>query len=102
VIKRVREWWIYWRYRNITRRWQLLRPRLMRLRRGAQVPVGTARARGTAMYTPYRNRNARGLGFVAASAAVLAVINYLINPPIALDILLFAGMAYAYIQYGGV
>ena len=36
MFKRLSEWWLYWRYRNITRRWQLLRPRLQRWAESAQ------------------------------------------------------------------
>ena len=104
MFKRLREWWIYWRYRNITRRWQLLRPRLMRLRRQPQMPGSPMRprARGTAMYAPTRSSNARGLLFLTVSAAVLAVVNTLLGPSLVLDVILFAGMAYAYIQYARV
>lgn len=101
VFKGLREWWMYWRYRNITRRWQLLKPRL-RLRRQAPVNMGSFRPRGAAAYMPTRRGNGRGLLFVAAVAAVLAVVNALLNPPFALDILLLAGMTYAYLQFGGV
>ena len=100
MIKRLRIWWMYWRYRNITRRWQLLKPRL-RLRHQPHVRA-TPRARGTAMYMPTRSRNARGLLFVAVTAAVLAVVNALVGPSFPhfwLDVLLFAGMAFAYMQY---
>lgn len=102
MFKRLREWWIYWRYRNITRRWQLLRPRLLRLRRPPQMNGSPARARGTAMYVRTRGSNARGLAFVTVAAAVLAVVNYLLGPQLLLDVVLFAGMAYAYIQYARV
>jgi hypothetical protein len=97
VIKRLRIWWMYWRYRNITRRWQLLKPRL-RLRHQPHVRAAP-RARGTAMYMPTRSSNARGLIFVAVAAAVLAVVNALLGPHFWLDVLLFAGMAFAYMQY---
>jgi hypothetical protein len=104
VIKRLRIWWMYWRYRNITRRWQLLKPRL-RLRHQPHVRA-TPRVRGTAMYMPTRSSNARGLIFVAVAAAVLAVVNALVEqyvgpsfPHFWLDVLLFAGMAFAYMQY---
>ena len=97
MIKRLRIWWMYWRYRNITRRWQLLKPRL-RLRHQPHVRAAP-RARGTAMYMPTRSRNARGLIFVAVAAAVLAVVNALLGPHFWLDVLLFAGMAFAYMQY---
>jgi hypothetical protein len=104
VIKRLRIWWMYWRYRNITRRWQLLKPRL-RLRHQPHVRA-TPRVRGTAMYMPTRSSNARGLIFVAVAAAVLAVVNALVEqyvgpsfPHFWLDLLLFAGMAFAYMQY---
>ena len=94
---------MYWRFRNITRRWQLLKPRL-RLRR--QPHIRTApRARGTAMYMPTRSNHARGLIFVAVAAAVLAVVNALLGPSFPsfwLDVVLFAGMAYAYMQYSHV
>ena len=97
MFKSVREWWMYWRFRNITRRWQLLKPRL-RLRR--QPHMRTApRARGTAMYMPTRSSHARGLIFVAVAAAVLAVVNALLGQIFWLDVLLFAGMAFAYMQY---
>ena len=95
MIKRLRIWWMYWHYRNITRRWQRLKPRLRH-----QPHVRTApRARGTAMYMPTRSSNARGLLFVAVAAAVLAVVNALLGPHFWLDVLLFAGMAFAYMQY---
>ena len=97
MIKRLRIWWMYWRYRNITRRWQLLKPRL-RLRHQPHVRAAP-RARGTAMYMPTRSSNARGLIFVAVAAAVLAVVNALLGPHFWLDVLLFAGMAFAYMQY---
>ncbi|HKO24488.1 MAG TPA: hypothetical protein VJY65_07065 [Chloroflexota bacterium] len=100
MIKRLRIWWMYWRYRNITRRWQLLKPRL-RLRHQPHVRAAP-RARGTAMYMPTRSSNARGLLFVAVAAAVLAVVNVLVGPSFPhfwLDVLLFAGMAFAYMQY---
>ena len=100
MIKRLRIWWMYWRYRNITRRWQLLKPRL-RLRHQPHVRAAP-RARGTAMYMPARSSNARGLIFVAVAAAVLAVVNVLLGPSFPhfwLDVLLFAGMAFAYMQY---
>ncbi len=102
MFKRLREEWIYWRYRNITRRWQLLRPRLMRLRRRPAVSVGSARARGTAMYSTTRPGNARGLVFAAVAAAILTVVNTLIGTYFWLDLALFAGMAYAYTQYAGI
>ena len=98
MIKRLRIWWMYWRYRNITRRWQRLKPRLR-----PQPHIRAApRARGTAMYMPTRSSNARGLIFVAVAAAVLAVVNALVGPSfphVLLDVLLFAGMAFAYMQY---
>ena len=100
MIKRLRIWWMYWRYRNITRRWQLLKPRL-RLRHQPHVRAAP-RARGTAMYMPTRSSNARGLLFVTVAAAVLAVVNALVGPSVPhfwLDVLLFAGMAFAYMQY---
>ena len=101
MIKRLRIWWMYWRYRNITRRWQLLKPRL-RLRHQPHVRAAP-RARGTAMYMPTRSTShARGLIFVAVVAAVLAVVNALVGPSFPhfwLDVLLFAGMAFAYMQY---
>ena len=100
MIKRLRIWWMYWRYRNITRRWQLLKPRL-RLRHQPHVRAAP-RMRGTAMYMPTRSSNARGLLFVAVTAAVLAVVNALLGPSFPhfwLDVLLFAGMAFAYMQY---
>jgi hypothetical protein len=101
VIKRLRIWWMYWRFRNITRRWQLLKPRL-RLRHQPHVRAAP-RARGTAMYMPTRSTShARGLIFVAVVAAVLAVVNALVGPSVPhfwLDVLLFAGMAFAYMQY---
>ena len=97
MIKRLRIWWMYWRYRNITRRWQRIKPRL-RLRHQPHVRAAP-RARGTAMYMPTRSRNARGLIFVAVAAAVLAVVNALLGSHFWLDVLLFAGMAFAYMQY---
>ena len=100
MIKRLRIWWMYWRFRNITRRWQLLKPRL-RLRHQPHVRAAP-RARGTAMYMPTRSSNARGLIFVAVVAAVLAVVNALVGPSFPhfwLDVLLFAGMSFAYMQY---
>ena len=101
MIKRLRIWWMYWRFRNITRRWQLLKPRL-RLRHQPHVRAAP-RARGTAMYMPTRSTShARGLIFVAVVAAVLAVVNALVGPSFPhfwLDVLLFAGMAFAYMQY---
>lgn len=104
MIKRLRIWWMYWRYRNITRRWQRLKPRL-RLRHQPHVRA-TPRVRGTAMYMPTRSSNARGLIFVAVAAAVLAIVNALVEqyvgpsfPSFWLDVLLFAGMAFAYMQY---
>ena len=97
MIKRLRIWWMYWRYRNLTRRWQRLKPRL---RLWHQPHVRAApRARGTSMYMPTRSRNARGLLFVTVAAAVLAVVNALLGPHFWLDVLLFAGMAFAYMQY---
>lgn len=101
MFKRLREEWLYWRYRNITRRWLLLKPRL-RARR--QPPVGTAtRARGTAMFYQTRVGSPRGLVFVALAAAVLAVFNTLLGRQGVdlLDIVLFVAMAYAYTQYSG-
>jgi hypothetical protein len=98
VIKRLRIWWMYWRYRNITRRWQRLKQRLRHQPHVRAAP----RARGTAMYMPTRSSNARGLIFVAVAAAVLAVVNALVGPSVPhfwLDVLLFAGMAFAYMQY---
>jgi hypothetical protein len=89
---------MYWRYRNITRRWQRLKPRLWHQPHVRAAP----RARGTAMYMPTRSSNARGLIFVAVVAAVLAVVNALVGPSVPhfwLDVLLFAGMAFAYMQY---
>ena len=102
VFKRLREEWLYWRYRNITRRWLLLKPRL-RARRH-QPSVGTApRARGTAMFYQTRVGTARGLVFVVLAAAVLAVVNTLLHQQGVywLDIVLFVAMAYAYTQYSG-
>ena len=52
--------------------------------------------------TESRSSNARGLLFVAVAAAVLAVVNALLGPHFWLDVLLFAGMAFAYMQYGRV
>lgn len=75
---------------------------MLRLRRQPQMHGSPARARGTAMYMPTRNRNGRGLAFVTVAAAVLAVVNHLLGPQFLLDVILFAGMAYAYIQYAGV
>ena len=95
MIKRLRIWWMYWRYRNVTRRWQLLKPRLRRQPHIRAAP----RARGTAMYMPTRSSNARGLIFVAVAAAVIAVVNALLGQILWLDVLLFAGMACAYMQY---
>lgn len=103
MFKRLREEWLYWRYRNITRRWQLLRPRLMRLRlrRQPQFNSGAARMRGTAMYMPTRSANTRGLVFVAVAAAVLAVVNTFtfVRGSFWLDVLIFAALAYGYVQY---
>lgn len=102
VFKRLREEWLYWRYRNITRRWQLLRPRLMRLRHQPQINRSAARMRGTAMYMPTRSSNGRGLAFVAVAAAVLAVVNVLLPSTVAsfwLDLVIFAALAYGYMQY---
>ena len=102
MFKRLREEWLYWRYRNITRRWQLLRPRLLRLRRQPQINRSTARMRGTAMYMPTRSSNNRGLAFVAVVAAVLAVVNsFLLRTasPTWPDLIIFAVLAYGYIQY---
>jgi hypothetical protein len=51
---------------------------------------------------PTRSSNARGLLFVTVAAAVLAVVNALVGPSVPhfwLDVLLFAGMAFAYMQY---
>ena len=97
MIKRLRIWWMYWRYRNITRRWQRLKPRL-RLRHQPHVRAAP-RMRGTAMYMPTRSSNARGLIFVAVAAAVIAVVNALLGQILWLDVLLFVGMAFAYMQY---
>jgi len=104
LIKRLREEWLYWRYRNITRRRQLLQARL-RTRFRRQPSMSSAfrpRARGTAMYMPARSGNARGLLFVAAAAAVLAVFNTFVISNLWLNLLLLAGMAYAYIRTGNV
>ena len=101
MFKGLREWWMYWRYRNVTRRWQLLKPRL-HWRRPAPVNTSAFRPRGAAMYMPTRRGNGRGLLFVTGVSAILAVVNALLRPPFALDILLLAGLTYAYLQYGGV
>jgi hypothetical protein len=106
LIKRLREEWLYWRFRNITRRRQLLQARLRtRLRR--QPSAGRAfRARGTAVYMPTRSSYGRGLLFVAAAAAVLALVDYVLgaglHPPFLVNTLLLAGLAYAYIRTGNV
>jgi hypothetical protein len=102
VIKRLREEWLYWRYRNITRRRQLLQARLRtRLRR--QPSVSRAfRARGTAMYTTQGARNGRGLLFVAVVSLVLTVVNIFLVTSLWLDLALIAGMGYAYIKLGRV
>lgn len=105
MIKRLQEWWMYWRYRNITRRWQLLKPKL-RMRR--QMPVGSAafRARGSAMYMPRSRGGGRGLAFIAVVAAVLACVNYLLRlgPSIFnwIDLVILVALSYVYLQYGGV
>lgn len=98
MFKGLREWWMYWRYRNVTRRWQLLKPRLRR-----QAPVNSAsfRPRGAAAYMPMRRGNGRGLLFVAIVSVVLAVVNVLLTPSLPLDLLLLAGMTYAYLQFSG-
>lgn len=102
MFKSVREWWMYWRYRNVTRRWQMLKPRL-RLWRPRPNFSSQARARGTAMYMPTRSSgNVRGLMFVVVAAAVLAVVNAVLGASWWLDVILFAAMAVAYVQFTGV
>jgi len=108
VIKRLREEWLYWRYRNITRRRQLLQARLRtRLRRQPSVSR-TFRARGTATYTTRGSSNSRGLLFVAVVSLVLALVNTYFavvlraGPSLWLDIALIVGMGYAYIKLGRV
>ena len=104
MIKRLREEWLYWRYRNITRRRQLMQARLRtRLRR--QPSVNRAfRARGTAVYTTRGSGNSRGLLFVAVVSLVLAVVNtYFVvdlraSPSFWLDLALIVVMGYAYIK----
>lgn len=51
------------------------------------------------MYMPTRSTNARGLVFVAVAAAVLAVVNTFVPGTLWLDLLIFAAMAYGYVQY---
>jgi hypothetical protein len=98
VIKRLREEWLYWRYRNITRRRQLMQARLRtRLRRPPSVNRAF-RARGTAMYTTRGSGNSWGLLFVAAVALVLAVVNTYLAPSFWLDLALIVVMGYAYIK----
>ncbi len=108
VIKRLREEWLYWRYRNITRRRQLLQARL-RTRLRSQPSVSRAfRARGTATYTTRGGSNNRGLLFVAVVSLVLTLVNtYFVvalhaAPSLWLDLALIAGMGYAYIKLGRV
>jgi len=108
VIKRLREEWLYWRFRNITRRRQLLQARLRtRIRRQPSM-ARAFRARGTAMYTPTRGSGGRALLFVAAVAAILAVVNTYFQvalrtgPSLWLDLVLLAGLTYAYIRTGNV
>lgn len=104
MIKRLREEWLYWRYRNITRRRQLMQARLRtRLRR--QPSVSRAfRARGTAVYTTTGSSNSRGLLFVAVVSLVLALVNTYgavalhATPSFWHDIALIVVMGYAYIK----
>lgn len=101
MIKRLREEWLYWRYRNITRRRQLLQLRLRtRLRRqpSAGRAARAARARGMAMNMQTRSGNARGLLFVAVAAAVLAIVNTFVGLSFLFNLVLLAGLAYAYIR----
>jgi hypothetical protein len=53
------------------------------------------------MYAPQRGGRARGLIFVAVASAILAVLNTAIPAGfrVIIDVLLLAGMAYAYTQY---
>lgn len=106
MLQRLREWWLYWRYRNITRRRQLLQARLrVRLRRQPSM-ARAFRSRGTATYTPRRSGNSRGLIFVVVVAAVLAVVNAFLGLGATiwnwLDLVLLAAMIYAYMLMGKV
>ena len=102
MIKRLREEWLYWRFRNITRRRQLLQARLRTRFRRQPSMARAFRARGTAMYAPTRSTGGRGLLFVAAVAAILALVNTFLVSNFLLNLVLLAGLTYAYIRTGKV
>jgi len=105
VFKRLREEWMYWRFRNITRNHQRLRIWL-RQRRPSRARVQTMphpRARGAAQYTPYRQTGNRGLLFVALVAAVLTIANVAlprlgVTNTLLYDLLLLGAVTYAYLR----
>ncbi len=105
MFKRLREEWMYWRFRNITRNRQRLRIWL-RQRRPSRAKMSTMsrpRARGAAMYSPYRNTGNRGLLFVAIVAAVLTVANVAlprlgVTNTLLYDLLLLFAVTYAYLR----
>ncbi len=105
VFKKLREEWMYWRFRNITRNRQRLRIWL-RQRRPSRAKVNTMphpRARGAALYSPYRTTGNRGLLFVAIVAAVLTVANVAlprlgVTNTLLSDLLLLFAITYAYLR----
>ncbi len=104
MFKRLREEWMYWRFRNITRRRQRLVMRFRARRQPSMSGAFRPRTRGAAMSMPTRSGSgsARGLLFAVVVAAILAVINaaraqHGID---LIDIILLGGLTYAYLRYG--
>jgi len=107
VFDKLRQEWMYWRFRNITRRRQVLRARFRQRQRKPIVPAAF-RARGVsdAYVSSYRpTHRARGLWLLAVAAAVLTVVNIALASagvraplPFLLDVVIAGGLAYGYVR----
>ena len=72
VFKRIRDFWVYWKFRNITSRQMKFRARMKS--RGAVQPT-PGRARGMSKTPAGRRTQFEGLYALAALAALLALVN---------------------------
>lgn len=107
MFNKLRQEWMYWRFRNITRRRQLLRARFRQRQRKPIVPAAF-RSRGvsSAYVSSYRpTHRTRGLWILAIAAAVLTVANIALalaglRPPLPflLDVVIVGGLAYGYLR----
>jgi len=107
VFNKLRQEWMYWRFRNITRRRQLLRARFRQRQRKPIVPAAF-RSRGVsnAYVSSYRpTHRTRGLWLLAITAAILTAVNIVLalsgfgsSPRFLLDVAIVAGLAYAYLR----